>query len=597
MGINIKRNFLVYQISKKLICDSLILVLLITNSFSNAFAAQVLNTIVQPIGTVVEMWDPALVNIYLAKWDHNIIPGVTDPFDTRFPVSEVQPTKAMYFARVFTGSNNNALGSYIFRASVIRGLTPEQIRDVLALPEVPNKVVYVKVPAGAKYGLWTGICGRIFSPGHEWGEGGGEQTKIIGQHTDPTPPADPARFANYDRLPEISYVNAQLIGNKALSYAEAVKQGNGGKMATYLDQHLPEPYSDMEMVYTTLDYISADGPKELGLALEQMSPVNFDTYSTVLFRNDLLFERNLFNHKVRAQALNQCCTSWANIAGEHGQQTAGSNRVGFYYQTGTLMSGTDCQILPNTRIGIGAGYFRDHIGWNASGGNADLNNIKIGVYANYFLSDFFLNSAFTGGFNWGSAQRHLNFSGLGIAVRNGQVVDVLSVDRTAKSNQTGQNLSLYLLGGKNIRFDDWILMPTSQISYFYGRQAPFTEGGAEDLNLHVDAFTAETIRTELALLLGKLFCLQQNIFYANVKLGWAHNFYLDNRGITSSFPVLGGKLTVNGASDETNEVLLSANISTNIYKKMWIDAQYNSYLSHGFTSQSLSLIFKYTLDV
>ncbi|MDR3491142.1 MAG: autotransporter outer membrane beta-barrel domain-containing protein [Gammaproteobacteria bacterium] len=565
----------------------------------NYAEARTVSTIVQPIGTNVQNWDPALVNQYLEKWDSNIIPGVTDPFDTHYGVTEIQPTQSMRFVRVYTEPNSGPLGSFIVRASTIRNLTPQQIRDVLALPDVPQKLVYVRVPAGAQYGLWTGIAGPIMSPGYEWGNGGGEQIKIIGKETNSNPPADPARFADYSRLPADSYMNAQFIGNNALSYYQSVNSGNASEVAQYLDSHLPQPYSDMEDIYATLDYINADGPPELAVALNQISPINFDSYSTVAFRNDLLFENILFAHTQTSisQPTKKCFASWANLSGEQGDQTVGIKHIGFYYQTGVLTAGLDCQVLPNVKMGAAAAYVRDHIGWNISAGNANMNNAKLGIYSIYSVSDYFFNTAITGGYGWSSAQRNLNFAGDGIAVLSGLVTDTLNVYRNASSHQTGQNLGLYLSNGKNFQFNEWNLMPTAQVSYFYSRQDAFNESGADDLNLNVQNFNAQTIRTQLAILLGKRFVTQKgSLVQANIQLGWVHNFPLDNRTITASLPALGGNFSVYGYHNQTNEMLASASISSKVTTQVWVVGLYNADLSHGFNSQALSLIFKYYLD-
>jgi len=590
-----------------------LMVAMIVIAINNA-AAQNSQPYVQPIGTVIEEWDPNLVNQYLEKWDTHITPA-TAPFDTSYPVSEVQPTQAMRFVRLYSGSY--LLGGWLVRASVIRNLTPEQIRNILALPEVPTNIAYVKVPIGSQYGIWTGIAGEILSPGHEWGQGGAEQTRVIGPHSNLSAPADPARFAGYDYLPKNNYMNAELIGNSALSYYAAVSSGNAGNVAAYLDSHLPQPYSEMEDVYTTLDYINADGPPELAVALMQLSPISFDSYSTIFFRNDLLFNHILFEHTQTgyantgaktskdahsqgsaALANKRCFAAWMNVTGEEGEQSQSSNRVGFSYQTGMITGGGDCQISPKLKIGFGVGYLRDHLGWNASAGAAEINNAQLGVYSSYQLSDYFLNGSLTGGYHWSSAQRNLNFAGEGIAVLTGTVTEILVVDSTASSNPNGENVGLNFVGGKNFQFNEWNLTPSAQILYFYSRVGSFNEGGADDLDLDLQYFSAQTIRTQLALLLGKKFNLKQgSVIKANIQLGWAHNFPLDNRVITASFPVLGGTFSVNGFNQQTNELLASANLTSQVTKKFWINAQYIADLSHGFNSQSLSLIFKYYFDV
>lgn len=567
-------------------------------------------TVVQPIGTLVQEWDPALVNTYLEKWDTNIVPGVTDPFDTHYPVSEVQPTQVMYFVRLYT-SPGSPLGSFIVRPSVIRGLTPEQIRNVLALPSIPTNLVYVKMLPGAQYGIWTGVAGPINTPTYPWGQGGGEQTKIIGKETNASPPADPARFADYSRLPSDSYINPQSINVYALSYAQAVTGGNASKVAAYLDKHLPVAYSDLESVYTTLDFISADGPLELASALRQTSPINYDAYSIVEFRNDLLFEHILFEHvqnnkipsgktadsKASHSSAKGCFASWINVTGEQGEQTSAMDQVGFSYQTGLLAGGVDCEIYPQLNFGIGAGYLQDHVGWNSSAGNASIYNAKLGIYANYLIAEYFFKGAITNGFSWSSAQRHIDFSGVGLAALTGLVTDVLDVNRTAVSHPTGQNLGLYLMGGKKIKLNTWKLKPLAMLSYFYSRQGGFDETGANDINLSVEPFNAQTIRMQLAMVLDKVLNLKPDVLIeTSLKLGWAHNFPLDHRTIRAGLVGLDGSFSVNGNSDETNELLAGAKISGMVNKKTRIAAQYYADLSHGFNSQTFLLLLNYYLD-
>ncbi len=574
--------------------------------------------IVEPIGTHVQTWNPVLVNQYLAKWDSNIIPGVTDPFDNRYPVSEVQPTAPMYFVRVFTQPNSGPLGSYLVRAQFIRGLTPAQIRNVLALPDVPVGIVYVKVPGSPKYGLWTGIAGPILSPGHEWGEGGAQQTKIIGKETNPNPPPDPARFADYSRLPADSYMNATLIGNHALSYSQVVKSGNAGRIASYLDRFIPAAYSDMEMVYTTLDFANYDaiGTSRFAKTLERLSPDMFDATSIITFRSDLLFANAVLEHQLmtwreptptpcdkdsKHVLPNPCQQAWFNVSGEQGLQTNGNNRVGFYYQSGGLMSGTDCLINPNLMLGGVAAYLRSHVGMDNHRGNGDLNQLKLGIYANYVTADYLLNASLTSGVNWGTYHRHIQIEGIGYAVLTEMPVDALVVDRNATSDPLGGNIGLHLTGARHFQLGAWYLRPIVDLSYFYAHQSSFTEHNADSLNWHVSSFGAQTLRSQLSLVLGHTKIVKEDgVVKSSILLGWAHNVILDQRRIPAYLAALGGQVTVYGYHENTDAVLLNAGLSTNLAnlsRRLWIDARYQADLSHTFNTQTGFLTFKYYFDL
>jgi uncharacterized protein with beta-barrel porin domain len=587
----------------------------------NAFNLTYGGPIIQPIGSLIQNWNPTLVNQYLAKWDPNIIPGVTDPFDTHYAVSEIQPTQDLYFVRVYAGpSDNGAVGTYIVRSQFIRGLSSAQIKNALALPTLPNKIAYVKVPAGSQYGLWTGIAGPINTPAYPYGNGGGQQTKIIGKHVDPAPPADPANFANYTYVPVIDYLNPEYLGASALSYAQTVKQGNAGKIAAYLDKFIPAPYSDMENVYTTLDFVNwMNNTAALTQSLNQISPEHYGAIPTVAFRDDLFLNNILLNHSQGAsQNINMryittknkithsglCKNTWGNISGEQGEQSMSANRIGFTYQTAAATTGIDCEIKPNFRMGIGAAYIGSNINWSAATGSAQMNMAEVGIYSGYFASDYFIKSALTTGYDWISAERNIQITGIGYGLQfvNGQAVvngpsDYLNINRTANSSQSGENVGLQFLAGKNIEYVHWNLLPTAKISYFYSEQNAFNEKGADSLNLHINNNSAQTLRTELAILLGKDITLKKDfIINSNIQLGWAHNAPIGGRKLTANLTALGGSFTVDGYHDQTNSLLASLGFTAKIDKRFWIDGRYNADLSHGFNEQMIGLLFRYTLD-
>lgn len=584
--------------------------LFMMGQINSAFA----QTVVEPIGTRVQNWNPTLVNQYLAKWDSHIIPGVTDPFDHRYPVSEVQPTAPMYFVRVFTQPKSGPLGSYLVRAQFIRGLTPAQIRRALALPDVPVGIVYVKVPGSAKYGLWTGIAGAINTPGHEWGDGGTPQTKIIGQETNPNPPADPARFADYSRLPTDSYMNEALIGNHALSYSQVVNHGNAGHIARYLDHFIPAPYSDMEMVYTALDFANVDamGTSQFANTLERLSPDMLATSAIVAFRSDLLFAtaivtqplmswreytRYSCDQAMKYVPLPPCRQQWLNVVGEQGQQRNGDHRVGFSYQSGGLTGGADCFITPNLMLGGAAAYLHSGMGVDAHRGGGDINQIKLGVYANYLTPNVLINASLTSGVNWANYHRHMHFEGIGYAVLTDLPVDALMVDRNAMSHTMSDNMGLHLTGAKHLPFGPWYVRPIVNLSYFYFHQNAFVEHGADSLNWHIAPLVTQTLRTQLLLAWGytRLF-KEKTITDANMWIGWAHDTLMTRQKISGHLAALGGQMTVYGDNQAPNALLLSIGMTTNLTKlsrKLWLELRYQADLSHALQIQTGFLTLSY----
>lgn len=75
------------------------------------------------------------------------------------------------FARVH-GEGNQAR-SWMMKAEDIDGLTPQQIKDKFALPELPSYVSDVHVPAGSKIRIGT------VAPQPGWGSGGATQYELL----------------------------------------------------------------------------------------------------------------------------------------------------------------------------------------------------------------------------------------------------------------------------------------------------------------------------------------------------------------------------------------------------------------------------------
>ncbi len=110
------------------------------------------------------------------------------PYSTSSPAAVVLTTAPTQFWRFYAPNDpmapSNQAGSFIVGSNEVRGLTPAQIRDVLALPYTPTMQTIVEVPAGTC--LLIGTAGPILNsatakPLGVWGHGGGVQDYVIGK--------------------------------------------------------------------------------------------------------------------------------------------------------------------------------------------------------------------------------------------------------------------------------------------------------------------------------------------------------------------------------------------------------------------------------
>lgn len=79
------------------------------------------------------------------------------------------------FARVYDGEVSGKFGGWIMDYEAPDGLTPEEIRDLFALPAIPMYRVDVILPAGCF--VRRGICNCL----EGWGKGGGIQYDMMGE--------------------------------------------------------------------------------------------------------------------------------------------------------------------------------------------------------------------------------------------------------------------------------------------------------------------------------------------------------------------------------------------------------------------------------
>ena len=100
--------------------------------------------------------------------------GYTDaPYKPNQKAQIIELTKDTKFVRTYDGKNSGMYGSWVMKYDDIKGLTPEQIADKFALPQVPKYMCDCTLTAGTQ--LRTGECNPLYG----W-KGGGQQFDMMG---------------------------------------------------------------------------------------------------------------------------------------------------------------------------------------------------------------------------------------------------------------------------------------------------------------------------------------------------------------------------------------------------------------------------------
>ena len=107
----------------------------------------------------------------------NVKDDYKPPYKPGTIVKELELTQTTTFVRVYDKSptGSGMYGSWMMRAEDIQGLTPMEIQDKFALPNIPKYICDVELSAG------TRIRAGEVNPIDEWGSGGGIQYDLIGQ--------------------------------------------------------------------------------------------------------------------------------------------------------------------------------------------------------------------------------------------------------------------------------------------------------------------------------------------------------------------------------------------------------------------------------
>lgn len=592
-------------------------------------------TVTQPLGTLVRTWETSgalpipvqppvpdgfsapttpieEVNYICAQWDTNVVVA-TSPFALNAVATEVILTQPQHFVRLLSpGSSIN--GPWIMRSEYVRGLTPAQLRDVFALPSEPTRIVNVDLPAspasGKQYALWTGVTGPINDPLHPWGNGGTVQNRVISD------------FNGTHYFPNYAFVtgtrdHVQPIGAVALSYKPMAGCGNTYRVAAYLDKFVPAAYSDMEKVYTALDYLNwqnagtkqAEYQRDFRRALCQISPERYGSLSFVLIRDALLFGNALFErHHALGTCLrrdcDRCCSCRERCfdlridgLGEFGKQGPSECFCGygdFDYQTGGASIDFDWYACKNFELGIGIAGLANALAWNGCDdeigshgrdGKAHVADMKAGLYFSYMPACFFIDGIVSGGMNWSSSNRSIVFP----------VIDnAITVARQAHAHQKGHDVEAHLQGGINLG-DCRCVRPLARLSYFYNKQHCFTETGADNLNLTVEPFATHLLRAQLGVEAEHAFDLACDtvLIVPRVQLAWVHDAFLGNRFIHARLAALGGSFCAETLYENRDRLITGLGLNALFCDCVTVFGRYDAEWGAGFLAQSVKAGFDF----
>ena len=536
----------------------LALLLAVTES---AVAQQVVGGLLLPDGLVVtgqvfrrdgtsiaSLTSGADANLYL-----NSVPP-TQSFVNGAPAFAVLTSVPTQYVRVFTQGITNAAGGFVAPSAAIRGLSAAQIRDVLALPFLPDSVTIVQVPAGTCmiFGTAAPITGSfpanpptIPTPG-PWGNGGASQSLLVGVTADP-------HCANPAFVPQANFTNRQALGGAALAYGPRAGWGNPRSVASALDRGaFPAQFSDMGRLYDSLDLLNIGPPDQLRSALKQLDGESYADFAFVQMTSARKLLDTLHRQLQAARV-----TTAANVGGQvaslptpaniasDAQAPSGALRTeqgGAWFAPfgalGALSGTTDTHDISYSLYGFAAGAdWRLSSDWllggslayshsnftaafpSASGGN---DAFTVAAYASFSPGPWYADGTLGYSYNSASLSRSIVIPGF---------------LRTAQGNPTAHQLLGSLEGGAAAASIGGVtLSPFGRVDVITTMQGAFSESGASAIGLNVAAQTTTGVRSILGLALsGTVRLSERQPLALTLRLGWAHDYADLSGAMTATF--------------------------------------------------------------
>jgi uncharacterized protein YhjY with autotransporter beta-barrel domain len=468
------------------------------------------------------------------------------------PAAVVLTSAPTQWVRFYTagaeGDMGSPVGSWIAGTNAVRGLTAEQVKDVLALPSLPTSLAITRAPAGtcilaaqgnAVLGNFPANPPDIPTPG-PWGHGGTPQYYIIGQSNNP-------HCVAAQDLADSAYIVQLDMGTYALAYTPHAGGGNAGAVAYALDHASPPPlFGDMDSIYNALDILNLTDPAGLRNALTQLDGEVYADLPTVAMTGSQLFLGVLRDQMRLGRALAGATPladapvanagplrAWASGFGGAGSLSGNGDSHDADFALGGVAGGLEYSVLPTLRTGVALGYARAGYSLNGLSGNADVNQYTVALYASFVRGAFYLDAAVGYAYTASTVTRDIAFPG---------------VMRRA----TGTPDSNAVIGSAELGYHvplgpSTALTPIAGMQAVSAAQGGFTESGAGAIDLRVESRTTSSVRSVLGAELTQRFAVGAAALQATLRLAWAHDFAATGRSIVASFAGLpGAAFTVQG---------------------------------------------------
>lgn len=337
------------------------------------------------------------------------------------------------------------------------------------------------------------------------------------------------------------------------SYTLVAQNSNQRNVAAALDGFIPATAGDRLTVSTALDRLTAE---QYPAAFEQIMPGLHAVVSDLLigqaFAQTQMLNQRLSSVRLGAEGFQAFglpteplrhdrdgksvadpksaksvietisrprWSTWAMGNGMFAKITSVNQLPNGRIDSGGFVGGADYRWSDHFVTGLYAGY-QGTYGDFGSAGDLRMNGVLFGGYASFQSGGFYADAIVGGGYSNAKIRRSIEFS---------------TIDRTARSQQDAGQFNSSINLGYDWTVSGFTFGPIAGVQYTYAGVAPFTETGAESLNLAVGQQNANSIRSTLGGRIAYTWTPSPKFaLIPEVRMLWQHEFLNSSQLLSSS---------------------------------------------------------------
>ena len=199
-----------------------------------------------------------------------------------------------------------------------------------------------------------------------------------------------------------------------------------------------------------------------------------------------------------------------------GDKDSRPTKPGFDFTTTGVTAGVDYRVTDNLALGVAAGYVTNNTDLKNNLGNIDTNGYNVSVYSNFVQENFYTDAVVSYGWNNYDIKRKIAFD-----------------NRTATANSDGNQLSVDVNSGYNIKSGNASFGPTVGVRYNHVNIDGYTEKDAGSLNMVVKDQEADSVVLSVGAQASVAISTGTGEVIPYVRATYEHEFANDSREIVT----------------------------------------------------------------